>query len=178
MSQPLPRILITANPGPTQRQFLGTLSTDAPKTVELFLSLLPYTQKLIHVRWSGEALWIPLGSDPKTTSKFLALPHENNTSHPAPGHFLLYPGGVSETEFLWAYGGCSFSSKMGQLAGNHFLSVDGMNEQGVSEDLRALGVGVLWEGNVGVRFEIASGEMIEKYREERRTKRREDGPRL
>lgn len=66
---------------------------------------------------------------------------------------------MSETEFLWAYGGCSFSSKMGQLAGNHFLSVDGMSEQGVSEDLRALGVGVLWEGNVGVKFEIASGEM-------------------
>ncbi|KAH8678633.1 hypothetical protein BGZ60DRAFT_512939 [Tricladium varicosporioides] len=170
MAQPLSKILITANPGPSQKQFLGTLSTDAPKTVELFLSLLPYTQRLIHVRWSGEALWIPLGSDPSTTSQFLALPHENNTSHPAPGHFLLYPGGVSETEFLWAYGGCSFGSKMGQLAGNHFLSVDGTSEEGVSESLRELGVKALWEGNMGVRFEIATGELIEKFEEERRIK--------
>ena len=33
----------------------------APKTVEAFLKLLPYTQKLIHVRWSGEGVWVPLG---------------------------------------------------------------------------------------------------------------------
>ena len=33
----------------------------APETCERFLTLLPYSQKVIHSRWSGEAVWIPLG---------------------------------------------------------------------------------------------------------------------
>ena len=33
----------------------------APKTVAVFKKLLPYENKVIHVRWSGEAVWIPLG---------------------------------------------------------------------------------------------------------------------
>ena len=33
----------------------------APNTCAEFWKLLPYRQKLIHVRWSGEACWIPLG---------------------------------------------------------------------------------------------------------------------
>lgn len=34
----------------------------APKTCAAFLKFLPFTSKIIHVRWSGEATWIPLGS--------------------------------------------------------------------------------------------------------------------
>jgi hypothetical protein len=33
----------------------------SPKTCEAFERLLPYRQKIIHVRWSGESCWIPLG---------------------------------------------------------------------------------------------------------------------
>ena len=33
------------------------------------------------------------------------LSFENHTSHPAPGEILLYPGGFSETEILFPYGG-------------------------------------------------------------------------
>ena len=33
----------------------------APKTCEAFSKLLPFEQKVIHVRWSGESTWIPLG---------------------------------------------------------------------------------------------------------------------
>ena len=33
----------------------------APKTCETFSKLLPFEQKVIHVRWSGESTWIPLG---------------------------------------------------------------------------------------------------------------------
>ena len=33
----------------------------APKTCAKFRSLLPYQERIIHVRWSGEACWIPLG---------------------------------------------------------------------------------------------------------------------
>ena len=49
--------------------------------------------------------------------------YENHTSYPAPGQMILYPGGISETEILLAYGGVHFASKMGQLTGNHFLTV-------------------------------------------------------
>lgn len=76
--------------------------------------------------------------------------YENHTSHPAPGHIILYPGGISETEILLAYGGVDFSSKMGQLAGNHFITLT----SGL-ENLAALGKKTLWEGAQPIRFELA-----------------------
>ena len=33
----------------------------APKTCAAVRKVLPYEQKIIHVRWSGEAVWVPLG---------------------------------------------------------------------------------------------------------------------
>jgi len=33
----------------------------APKTCEAFRRLLPFENQVIHSRWSGEAVWIPLG---------------------------------------------------------------------------------------------------------------------
>src|SRR5665648_1291148 len=57
----------------------------APKTCEIFKTLLPLENKLIHVRWSGQGMWIPYGETR------LGLDYENNTSHPAKGEFLLYP---------------------------------------------------------------------------------------
>jgi hypothetical protein len=114
----------------------------APRTCAAFTRLLPFEQKVIHVRWSGESTWIPLGE------LDVGLGFENHTSHPAPGQVLLYPGGYSETEILLPYGGCLFSSIVGQLAGNHFLTVTEGREQ-----LRELGRMVLWEGAQDVRFE-------------------------
>ena len=87
----------------------------APKTCAAFAERLPFEGKIVHVRWSGEAVWIPLGD------LDLGVGYENHTSFPAPGQILLYPGGISETEILLAYGGVHFASKMGQLAGNHFI---------------------------------------------------------
>lgn len=113
----------------------------APKTCTRFRSLLPYKERIIHVRWSGEGCWIPLGG------LDLGLPFENHTSYPAPGQFLLYPGGISETEILLAYGGVRFASKMGQLAGNHFLTIT----EGL-ENLVALGKLTLWSGAQDIVF--------------------------
>mgnify|MGYP003343369457 CR=1 FL=1 len=121
---------------------IAETNPDAPKTVEAFLKLLPYRQRVIHVRWSGEAVWVPLGEFQ------LGVGFENHTSHPSVGDILFYPGGYSETELLIAYGSCCFASKMGQLAGNHFLTVvEGR------EHLRPLGVKTLWEGAQDVVFE-------------------------
>jgi hypothetical protein len=114
----------------------------APLTCARFLTLLPYRQKIIHVRWSGEACWIPLGD------LDLGLEYENHTSFPAPGQVIVYPGGISETEILLAYGGVHFASKVGQLAGNHFLTVTKGRE-----NLAALGKLTLWEGAQDILFE-------------------------
>jgi hypothetical protein len=116
----------------------------APKTCEIFRKLLPYSERVIHVRWSGEAVWIPLGD---TDFK---IPAENQTSYPAPGQIIVYPGGISETEILLAYGGVHFASKVGQLAGNHFITITGN-----LDDLPKLGKKVLWEGAQAFRIEAA-----------------------
>jgi hypothetical protein len=141
----MPKIRITAG----GFRFLAETHPEAPHTVAAFLKLLPYRQKLIHVRWSGEGCWVPLGE--------FVLEHEgrkvgfeNHTSHPSVGDLLFYPGGYSETEIILAYGSCSFASKMGQLAGNHFLTIVEGREQ-----LRELGRMALWEGAQDVAFELA-----------------------
>ncbi len=116
----------------------------APKTVAVFRKLLPYVNKVIHVRWSGEAVWIPLGEHD------FGLAYENHTSYPAPGQMVVYPGGISETEILLAYGSCHFASKVGQLAGNHFLTITAD-----LDTLAELGRATLWEGAKDIRIELA-----------------------
>ena len=117
---------------------------DAPETCAAFRKRLPFKSKIIHVRWSGEGLWSPLGNEQ------FGVGYENATSYPAPGQIILYPGGVSETEILIAYGGVCFASKAGQLAGNHFITMTSGHE-----NLRPLGVKVLWEGAQDIVFEAA-----------------------
>lgn len=108
--------------------------------------MLPLATRIIQARWSGEACWIPLGE------MDLDLGYENHTTFPAPGQLLMYPGGISETEILFPYGATMFASKVGQLAGNHFATIDGGVEQ-----LAALGHKVLWEGAQDITFEEAGG---------------------
>ena len=99
----------------------------APQTCAAFRQLLPYRQQIIHARWSGEACWIPLGDFQ------LGVTYENHTSHPSRGDILFYPGGISE---------------MGQLAGNHFITLTDGHEQ-----LAAMGRMVLWQGAQPIQFE-------------------------
>jgi Protein of unknown function (DUF3830) len=115
----------------------------APKTCAAFAARLPFVSKIIHVRWSGEGVWMPLGD------LDFGVGYENNTCYPSAGQVILYPGGVSETEILMAYGYVNFASKAGQLSGNHFVTLT----SGL-ENLYPLGRKVLLEGQQDIRFEV------------------------
>lgn len=123
--------------------FVGRLERAlAPRTCAVFEALLPFADHLIHVRWSGEACWIPMGD------RDLGLGPENATSTPAPGQVLLHPAGISETEILIPYGATRFASVAGPLAGNHFLTIEGDLAR-----LAELGRGALRTGAAPIRFE-------------------------
>ena len=107
----------------------------APRTCAAFQQQLPLNTKLLHCRWSGEGVWIPLGG---WDSMWCV---ENPLSRPKPGQLLLYGAGLSEPELLIPYGDCTFNSKFGELIGNHFLTIVDMNDQ-----LAELGHLVLWHG--------------------------------
>ena len=128
-------------------RFLARLEAEkAPKTVARFRAMLPLKAKLLQARWSGEAAWMPFGE------LDLDLGYENQTSYPAPGHLLLYPGGLSETEILFPYGSTMFASKAGQLAGNHFATIYEGNDK-----LAELGRLVVWDGAQDITFEAHGG---------------------
>jgi hypothetical protein len=123
-------------------EFRACLETErAPETCSWFLKHLPFVSRVIHARWSGEAVWVPLGDlEP-------GFPFENHTAHPSKGDILFYPGGISETEILIVYGSAAFASKMGSLAGNHFLTItDG------ADQLPDFGNAVLWNGAMDITF--------------------------
>ena len=116
----------------------------SPLTCAAFRRLLPYSQKIVHARWSGEACWIPLGA------LDLTVRPENPVSRPAPGQILFYPNGISETESLIPYGRTRFNSVAGELAGNHFLTIVENLERWAT-----LGRDILWHGSRDIRFETA-----------------------
>ena len=86
------RIAITA----AGHRFIAETNPDAPQTVAAFLKLLPYQQKLIHVRWSGEGCWVPLGDFQ------LGVGFENHTSHPSMGDILWNVGLPRALPYLFA----------------------------------------------------------------------------
>jgi len=116
----------------------------APATCASLPNILPLQAPCVHVRWSGEAVWVPLG-----TKDLGGLGYENATSYPAPGQLLLYAGDLSEVEILVPYGPTHFASKAGTLAGNHFATIaSGLDR------LAEAGRAVLWQGAAEARFEL------------------------
>lgn len=123
--------------------FDAELETDkSPVTCAAFRREMPFASQVVHVRWSGEGMWIPLGD------MDFEVGYEDATAYPAPGQILLYPKGRSETEILIAYGSVHFASKAGTLAGNHFATITSDLER-----LREIGVTTLWQGAKPIRFE-------------------------
>ena len=119
------------------------LKVEAPRTCDGFLARLPMEGRVIHARWSGEAVWFPMNEVD------IDVPAENQTSHPSRGDLLYYPGGISEKELLIPYGSTFFSSKVGQLQGNHFASIKEEPKM-----LQEMGRTVLWEGAQPLRIEL------------------------
>jgi Protein of unknown function (DUF3830) len=113
----------------------------APKTCAAFRKAMPFESQAIHVRWSGEGVWVPLGA------LDFGVSYENHTSYPAPGQIILYPGGISETEILLAYGGVHFASKMPACRQSLHYTDFGL------ENLTSFGKTVLWKGAQKIRFE-------------------------
>ena len=119
-------------------EFRAKWEAEAPQTVAAIRAMLPIENQLIHCRWSGESTWIPFGD------LRVGVGYEHHTSHPAPGQLLIYTGEISECEILFPYGACMFSSKLGQLAGNHFATVE--PDDGWADRLREVGRRTLWQG--------------------------------
>ena len=121
----------------------------APETVAAFRRMLPLDSQIIHVRWSGEGGWIPMGD------LDVGIGPENATSYPSPGELIFYPGGVSETELLLAYGYVAFASKAGAARGEPLRDDRlGQREPARARAPNALGrrPGHLVQGAVGARL--------------------------
>ena len=139
------KVRLDADSLATVREHLGDLREPLARSLvwaalwnatrDALLPWLPIRSQLIHCKWSGESTWIPFGDQRPDVG------YENHTAHPAPGQILIYTGEISECEILFPYGACSFSSRVGPLAGNHFATLTSGQEQ-----LAEMGRRVLWEG--------------------------------
>lgn len=132
------RIRLTVGP----HAFAGRLETQtAPRSTALLMELMPLDGSVVHARWSGEAVWLPLHRRHR-------VPPENPVAFPQPGQLLLYAGARSEPELLIPYGACAFACKAGQLAGNHVVTLDDAG------GLRDLGETVLQQGAQPLRMTV------------------------
>ena len=105
--------------------YAGPLLVDeAPQSVEALREFLPLSTTLMHVRWSGYAVWTNIDE-----IDLPDLPRENHTVYPSRGDVLLYPGYRNEQELLFACGPTRFSSPAGDLAGNHIATLDSTREE-------------------------------------------------
>lgn len=134
------RIVVTIG----DARFDGCIEHGAtPLAAALIERLLPLERRVVHARWSGEAIWIPLGD-------IGSVKPERATSYPRPGQVLLYAGAKSEPELLIPYGACAFACSAGTLAGSPVVRLDA-SEAG----LRPIGERVLWNGALPFRIAIA-----------------------
>lgn len=120
------------------------LEDDAPETVAAIKEFVPYHGQMLHVRWSGIATWINIDEVPLPE-----LPRENHTVYPSRGDLLLYPGFRNEQEILVPCGPTCFKSPAGELAGNHFATIDAGRDA-----LRAVEERTLQEGALDVEIDL------------------------
>jgi hypothetical protein len=122
--------------------------SDAPHTVEALLDLLPLRGKLVQAAWCGEAASLDMKDSGFALGSSEHESFENHTTHPAPGDLIIYPGGFSDVEILFAYGPAIFARRFGNLAGNHFATVESGRE-----NLKELGRRLVWDGAQEITIE-------------------------
>lgn len=130
-----PRLELDVGTGETLSGDL--LVDDAPESVATLRSFLPHESDLMHVRWSGYAVWVNIDE-----VELGEVPRENHTVYPSRGDVLLYPGYRNEQEILVACGPTCFKSPAGELAGNHVATLDASREELAALEERTLAEGV------------------------------------
>ena len=136
----------TVSLGPTRFR-ARVESAQALASCRALIGLLPYCGTVLHARWSGEAVWSPLGAAWPGNA---TLPQENATGQPRPGQLLLYAGHQSEPEILLAYGETRFAGNSGPLLGNPVLTIlERLDE------LARVGRSILESGASTLRIELA-----------------------
>ena len=119
--------------------FSARWEPDAPRTIAVIRAMLPLRARLIHCRWSGESTWIPYGDLRPDVG------WEHHTSHPAPGPArALSRAASASARSSSRTGRARPSSKVGQLAANHFATV--LPEDGWEDRLQEVGRRCLWDG--------------------------------
>ena len=121
---------------------------DAPHTVEGILKLLPISGTLLQAPWCGEAGSLDMSDSGFDLGESEHESFENHTTHPSPGNILIYPGGFSDPEILFAYGPAIFARRFGNLAGNHFATVTKGREH-----FKELGRRLQYEGAQAITIE-------------------------
>lgn len=112
------------------------LENKAPESIEAMRDFLPLETDVMHVRWSGHAVWANIDE-----IELPEVPRENHTVYPSRGDVLFYPGYRNEKEILIACGSTCFKSPAGELAGNHIGTLDVSDEELVELEQSTLDTG-------------------------------------
>ncbi|MEY8337565.1 DUF3830 family protein [Lachnospiraceae bacterium 62-35] len=129
-------------------EFIARLEEEkSPETSKWLLSMLPWTDSMVHVSWSGQACFFRLGD------RAWGVPYENPLRYPSKGEVLVYPGNKPELqmggELYFAWGSNAFSCDNGNLSGNHVMTI----EKGL-ERLKEFGEKVHFDGKQETRLEL------------------------
>lgn len=112
------------------------LENKAPESIEAMREFLPLETDIMHVRWSGHAVWANIDE-----IELPDVPRENHTVYPSRGDILFYPGYRNEKEILISCGSTCFKSPAGELAGNHIGTLDASEEELVALEQSTLNTG-------------------------------------
>jgi hypothetical protein len=112
------------------------LEDEAPESIAAMREFLPLETDIMHVRWSGHAVWANIDE-----IELPEIPRENHTVYPSRGDILFYPGYRNEKEILISCGPTCFKSPAGELAGNHIGTLDVADEELVALEDATLDTG-------------------------------------
>ncbi len=104
-------------------EFIARLEEEkSPESCKWLLSMLPWTDSMVHVSWSGHACFFRL------QDRAHGIPYENPLRFPSKGEVLLYPGNIPNLqmggELYFAWGPNAFACDNGNLSGNLVMTIE------------------------------------------------------